>query len=138
MVDEEENNEYDSINTTRAITDTQYKPINSEFNTLLTKDKKVVSFVGTTKNGTSFIVNNAAHMLSDMGISTAILDMTKTRNAYYIYTNSEEQLMKTAKDSIYKLKSGVADGVKIGKGAIVGSADSEEILLVAADIKGVE
>ncbi|MBQ4560574.1 MAG: glucose-1-phosphate adenylyltransferase [Tyzzerella sp.] len=32
----------------------------------------------------------------------------------------------------------IADGVKIGKGAIVGSADSENILLVAADIKGVE
>ena len=32
----------------------------------------------------------------------------------------------------------IADGVKIGKGAVVGSADSEEILLVAADIKGVE
>ena len=32
----------------------------------------------------------------------------------------------------------VADGVKIGKGAVVGSADSEEILLVAADVKGVE
>lgn len=32
----------------------------------------------------------------------------------------------------------VADGVKIGKGAVVGSADSENILLVAADVKGVE
>lgn len=32
----------------------------------------------------------------------------------------------------------VADGVRIGKGAVVGSADSEEILLVAADVKGDE
>ncbi len=32
----------------------------------------------------------------------------------------------------------IADGVRIGKGAIVGSADSENILLVATDIKGVE
>ncbi len=32
----------------------------------------------------------------------------------------------------------VANGVKIGKGAVVGSADSEEILLVASDVKGVE
>ena len=32
----------------------------------------------------------------------------------------------------------IADGVKIGKGAVVGNADSEEILLVATDIKGVE
>ena len=32
----------------------------------------------------------------------------------------------------------VADGVKIGKGAVVGSPDSENILLVATDVKGVE
>ena len=32
----------------------------------------------------------------------------------------------------------VADGVTIGKGAVVGNADSENILLVAADVKGVE
>ena len=32
----------------------------------------------------------------------------------------------------------VADGVKIGKGAVVGSADSENILLVAQDVEGVE
>ena len=32
----------------------------------------------------------------------------------------------------------VADGVKIGKGAVVGSADSESILLVAQDVEGVE
>lgn len=85
----------------------------------LTKDKKIVSFVGTTKNGTSFIVNNAAHLLASMGISTAILDMTKTRNAYYIYTNSEERLMKTAKESISKLKSGIAEGVRVNKNLAV-------------------
>ncbi len=32
----------------------------------------------------------------------------------------------------------IADGVKIGKGAVVGSADSENILLVAQDVEGVE
>ena len=32
----------------------------------------------------------------------------------------------------------IADGVKIGKGAVVGSADSEEILLVANDVEGVQ
>ena len=119
MEKDEDGIKYEPLNSTKAISDTQYKPMNSEFNTLLTKDKKVVSFVGTTKNGTSFVVNNAAHMLASMGISTAILDMTKTRNAYYIYTNSEEHLMKTAKDSIYKLRSGIADGVKINKNLTV-------------------
>ena len=93
-----------------------YKPAHfNDINTLLTKDKKMVAFVGTTKNGTSFVVNNAAHMLSSMGIKTAILDMTKTRNAYYIYTNSEEKLMETAKNSINKLRSGIAEGVEVNK-----------------------
>jgi len=32
----------------------------------------------------------------------------------------------------------IADGVHIGKGAVVGSPDSENIVLVAADVKGVE
>ena len=32
----------------------------------------------------------------------------------------------------------VAEGVKIGKNAVVGSADSENILLVAKNVKGVE
>ncbi len=110
---------YDEDDTNTDIAETQYKPIESNFAATLTKDKKVVCFVGTTKNGTSFVVNNAAHLLSSMGISTAILDMTKTRNAYYIYTNSEEHLMKTAKNSINKLRSGIADGVKVNKNLTV-------------------
>ena len=125
-LDQEDNNkakivdEEDIYSETTEIVDTQYKPIaDTNFSTLLTKDKKIVSFVGTTKNGTSFIVNNAAHMLASMGIQTAILDMTKTRNAYYIYTNSEERLMETAKKSIYKLRSGIAEGIKVNKNLTV-------------------
>lgn len=113
------NSSYSNNNSNTDIAETQYRPIESNFAATLTKDKKVVCFVGTTKNGTSFIVNNAAHLLSSMGISTAILDMTKTRNAYYIYTNSEERLMETAKNSINKLRSGIADGVKINKNLTV-------------------
>ncbi len=114
------NDTYNNINNETNIARTGYSPVsNNNFSASLTKDKKVVSFVGTTKNGTSFIVNNSAHLLSSMGISTAILDMTKTRNAYYIYTNSEEQLMQTAKNSISKLRSGIADGVKINKNLTV-------------------
>lgn len=101
------------------IVETQHRQLNNNFTSLLTKDKKIVSFVGTTKNGTSFIVNNVAHMLASMGIETAILDMTKTRNAYYIYTNSEERLMETAKKSIYKLRSGIAEGLKVNRNLTV-------------------
>lgn len=114
-INENESTSEEINNSTTDVAETQYRHIDTNFNTLLTKDKKIVSFVGTTKNGTSFIVNNAAHMLASMGIQTAILDMTKTRNAYYIYTNSEEKLMETAKKSIYKLRSGIAEGIRINK-----------------------
>lgn len=105
---------------------TAYKPSGAEFNSLITKDKKVVAFVGTTKNGTSFIVNNVAEMLSSTGISTAILDMSTNKNAYYVYTNNEEQLMNTAKESIYKLRSGVAEGVRVNKNLSVFTSLPEE------------
>ena len=36
------------------------------------------------------------------------------------------------------VRSLVADGVKIGKDAVVGSADSEHIELVAKNVKGAE
>ena len=86
-----------------------------DFNKLLTKEKKIVAFVGTTKNGTSFIVNNVAELLASKGISTAILDMTKSKNAYYIYTKNEESLRQKASNSIGKLKNGVAEGIKVNK-----------------------
>jgi len=43
---------------------------NEDFADILSKDKKVVAFVGTTKNGTSFMVNNVAELMAGMGIST--------------------------------------------------------------------
>lgn len=113
-------------NKKEELVQTAYKPSGAEFNSLITKDKKVVAFVGTTKNGTSFIVNNVAEMLSSTGISTAILDMSTNKNAYYVYTNNGEQLMNTAKESIYKLRSGVAEGVRVNKNLSVFTSLPEE------------
>lgn len=80
---------------------------------LLTSDKKIVAFVGTSKNGTSFLVNNLAEMLSNQGIKTAILDLTENRNAYYIYTKNEEELRKIAYSCTEKLTQGIAQGIKV-------------------------
>jgi len=85
----------------------------SNLNSLLTKDKKIVTFLGTTKNGTSFLVNNLAALFSSVGINTAILDMTKNRNSYYIYTNNEEELRNIAYNSISKLSNGFNEGIKV-------------------------
>ena len=82
---------------------------------VLSKDKKIVSFVGTTKNGTSFLANNVAKCLSSMGIKTAILDLTTNRNSYYIYTKNEENLRNIAFESIKKLRSGITNGINVDK-----------------------
>ncbi|MBE5819944.1 MAG: hypothetical protein E7310_03935 [Clostridiales bacterium] len=84
-------------------------------NDFISKDKKIAAFVGTTKNGTSFIVNNLAELLSSMGISTAILDMSKNKNAYYIYTDNNENLRQVASNCMYKLKTNVAEGIQVNK-----------------------
>ena len=86
---------------------------------LLTPDKKIVSFVGTSKNGTSFIVNNIAELMSSIGVNTAILDTTKNRNSYYIYTKNEEELRTIASQSIEGLTQGLAQGISVNKNLTV-------------------
>lgn len=90
-----------------------------EFEGLLSKEKKVVSFVGTSKNGTSFLVNNVAIILSNMGINTAILDATSNKNAFYIYTKNYEELRKTASNSFENLINETADGIKVNNNLTV-------------------
>lgn len=82
---------------------------------LVSRDRKIVSFVGTSKNGTSFIVNNIAQVLSGMNVSTAILDMTRNKNSYYIYTQNDEGLREKASMSIEGLKDGIAEGIVVNK-----------------------
>ena len=94
----------------------------SSLNSLMTKDKKIVTFLGTTKNGTSFLVNNLAALFSTCGINTAILDMTRNKNSYYIYTNNEEELRNIAYNSISKLQKGFAEGIKVDKNVTVYTA----------------
>ncbi len=86
---------------------------------LLSSDKKIVTFVGTSKNGTSFIVNNLAELLSSTGVNVAILDTTRNKNSYYIYTNNEEELREIATHSIYDLTKGVANGIQLNKNLTV-------------------
>lgn len=94
----------------------------SALNSLMTKDKKIVTFIGTTKNGTSFLINNLAILLSSLGINTAVLDMTQNRNSYYIYTKNEEELRKIAYTSIDKLENGYAEGIRVDKNLTVYTA----------------
>ena len=98
-----------------------YEP-SIDLSSLLTPDKKIVSFIGTSKNGTSFIVNNVAELLSSVGVNTAILDTTQNRNSYYIYTKNEEQLRNTAARSIGGLTQGITQGINVNKNLTVYTA----------------
>lgn len=98
---------------------TQIEPETIDLSHLLTSGKKIVTFVGTSKNGTSFIVNNLAEFISSAGINTAILDTTQNRNSYYIYTKNEEELRRIATRSIDGLAHGVAEGISVNKNLTV-------------------
>ena len=105
-------------------TNSSYQDV--DISSLLTSDKKVACFVGTSKNGTSFVVNNLAEITSQMGIDTAILDTTQNRNSYYIYTKNEEELRKTAMGSIENLLKGEARGIEVNKNLTVYTSLPEE------------
>ena len=87
----------------------------ANFKNLLSMSNKLVAFVGTSKNGTSFLVNSMAEILSKRGIKIAILDLTQNKNAYYIYTKNEEELRKTAYACADNLRNGVPKGIMVNK-----------------------
>lgn len=119
-------NEPESIEPIEPIT--QIEPISRhdysenshvDLSDVLQGNKKIAAFVGTSKNGTSFIVNNLAEMLSSTGINVAILDTTKNKNSYYIYTKNEDDLRKTAMNSIPNLSNGIANGIRVNSNLAV-------------------
>ena len=91
----------------------------TELKNLISMSNKLVAFVGTSKNGTSFLVNSVAEILSKKGIKTAILDLTQNKNAYYIYTQNDEELRKVAFSCITNLQNGIADGIEVNKNLTV-------------------
>lgn len=113
--DDKVSRQYNELENTNQYT--QYD--DSGLENLLSMSNKLVAFVGTSKNGTSFLVNNMADLLAKRGIKTAILDLTQNKNSYYIYTKNDEELRKVAFSSIENLKNGVAKGIEVGKNLTV-------------------
>ena len=97
-----------------------------DMNLLLGPEQKFVAFVGTSKNGTSFLVNNVAEILSMNGIDTAILDLTRNRNSYYIYTKNDEQLRNQSNYITNNLKEGIAKGIKEHRNLTIYTSPLEE------------
>ena len=114
------NENYYSASTKEVRTTNQYNPNeNPDLKNLLSMSNKLVAFVGTSKNGTSFLVNSMAEILSKKGIKTAILDLTQNKNAYYIYTQNDEELRKTAFTCIENLQNGINKGIEVNKNLTV-------------------
>ncbi|MBR3255245.1 MAG: hypothetical protein IKF97_03365 [Clostridia bacterium] len=107
--------------------DTQFnKTENYDLSNILSSDKKIAAFVGTSKNGTSFIVNNLAEYASSMGLNVAILDTTVNKNSYYIYTKNEEELRKVAEQCLENLVNGQANGIQVNRNLTVYTSLPEE------------
>ena len=108
---------YESNTIQNAIQNTTYQSYTAPYQTTnsYSKEVKTVAFIGTTKNGTSFLINNLAELFSKEGIKTAILDATQNKNDYYIYTKNEENLRKTAMNCIEDLRRGLTNGIKVNK-----------------------
>ena len=97
-----------------------------DIDSIIKERQKIVAFVGTSKNGTSFLVNNVAEILSSNGIDTAILDLTQNRNAYYIYTKNEEELRNQSNYIMNNLKIGRANGIQEHKNLTVYTSPFEK------------
>ena len=80
---------------------------------LIKEDTKIVAFVGTSKNGTSFIVNHLAQIFASSRINTAILDMTRNKNSFYIYTRNNDNMRNIAENTMKNLDKGIAEGIKV-------------------------
>ena len=85
----------------------------SNIEDLLVGDKKIAAFLGCRESGTSFIVNNLAEFLSINGVNVAILDITKNKSSYYIYTRNDDNLRKIAFSTMENLTKGIDNGIKV-------------------------
>ncbi len=93
---------------------------------IMREDNKIVAFVGTSKNGTSFIVNHLALIFASIGINTAVLDMTTNKNSYYLYTHNNDDLRNIAENTMDNLKNGIAEGIKFKKNLTVYTSIPEQ------------
>ena len=66
-------------------------------------------------------------MLSEKGIKTAILDLSQNRNAYYVYTDNQEELRNIAYRCIENLKNGIPEGININKNLTVYTSLPDDI-----------
>ena len=117
-IEEAKHNTYnENLDNNLQISDGEGRKI--DISHLITQDKKIVAFVGTSKNGVSFLINNIANILSSRGINTALVDLTRNKNSYYIYTENRDELREIAYNSMESLKNGQATGIQVNRNLTV-------------------
>ena len=93
--------------------DNTYKSnTNLTINELLQENKKIVSFIGASQSGTSFLVNNIARIMARRNFDVAILDMTQNKDSYYIYTQNKESIRVSIRNSFKDLSEGKLNGLQ--------------------------
>lgn len=80
--------------------------------------RKVVCLVGAHKAGVTFSINAIAANLASKGIKTALLDMTRNKDLYFLYTENDEELRDIAADSLVGLTRGQDNPLRVGNVSI--------------------
>lgn len=88
--------------------------------------KKVVAFVGAPKSGTTFCVNAIGTYLAKNKVKTAIVDLTRKRDTYTIYTYDNEGKRNIAAESMRYASNGMNEPLIYEKLSIYTSMPGED------------
>lgn len=113
-------------NTAPVITEVMEKEVVKSIYEIPKDYKKVVVFVGAPKVGTTFCINAAANMLHKREIKTAIVDLTRKRDSYTLYTYDNEGKRGIAAESLKYASNGMNEPLVYGKLSIYTSMPGED------------
>ncbi len=88
--------------------------------------KKVVAFVGAPKSGTTFCINAIGTYLARNKVKTAIVDLTRKRDSYTIYTYDNEGKRNIAAESMRYASNGLNEPLIYDKLSIYTSMPGED------------
>ena len=88
--------------------------------------KKVVCLVGPTKSGTSFCINALSTYYTRKNIKTAIVDMTRKRDTYYMYTYDNEGKRSIISESLKYASNGLNEPLIYGPLSIYSAMPGDE------------
>ena len=88
--------------------------------------KKVICFIGAPKAGTTFCVNAIATHLARKDVKTAIVDMTRKKDTFTIYTYDSEGKRNIASQSLRYASKGINEPLNYDKLSIYTSMPGED------------